>query len=140
MPAPHSSWAEVYDLVYEQSFGELYSQLTAATLEVVSRFAQPPTKIVDFGAGAQAGDLAVHGVDERQTCDLDLALTEIGQIFSSAAGWVFAAEDVLEERLESVGVVSRNTITTVYAGFAVCGRDWVERLGGLLRYYHRDAA
>ena len=57
MPAPHSSWAEVYDLVYEQSFGELYSQLTAATLEVVSRFAQPPAKIVDFGAGT--GRLAI---------------------------------------------------------------------------------
>lgn len=57
MPAPHSSWAEVYDLVYERSFGEFYRELTAATLEVVCRCAQPPARIVDFGAGT--GRLAI---------------------------------------------------------------------------------
>jgi hypothetical protein len=55
-------------------------------------------------------------------------------------GWDQYGNLPKEIRRNTDGVVSRNTITTVYAGFAVCGRDWVERLGGLLRYYHRDAA
>ena len=32
---PHDSWAGVYDLVYESSFGEMYKDLTKATLAFV---------------------------------------------------------------------------------------------------------
>ena len=48
---PHSSWAEVYDLAYDQSFGEFYNRLTAATIQVVTDILQPGGSIVDFGAG-----------------------------------------------------------------------------------------
>ena len=48
---PHSSWAEVYDFAYKYSFGSLYSQLTDATIEVITNRIKPPAKIVDFGAG-----------------------------------------------------------------------------------------
>jgi 2-polyprenyl-3-methyl-5-hydroxy-6-metoxy-1,4-benzoquinol methylase len=48
---PHSSWAEVYDLAYEQSFGEFYRQLTDVTVQVIAERAHPPARIVDFGAG-----------------------------------------------------------------------------------------
>jgi len=48
---PHSSWADVYDLAYEQSFGEAYKRLTKATVKVVVDRVKPPARIVDFGAG-----------------------------------------------------------------------------------------
>ncbi len=48
---PHSSWAEVYDLAYEQSFGEFYRQLTEATVKVITDRFKPPARVVDFGAG-----------------------------------------------------------------------------------------
>jgi SAM-dependent methyltransferase len=48
---PHSTWAQVYDRVYERSFGELLERLTSRTLEVVVTHAVPLARIVDFGAG-----------------------------------------------------------------------------------------
>lgn len=48
---PHSSWAEVYDIVYQHSFGDFYARLTDATVEVIASKVPPPAKIVDFGAG-----------------------------------------------------------------------------------------
>ncbi len=54
---PHSGWADVYDEVYEQTFGAFYRALTEATLKVVGENAIPGARIVDFGAGT--GRLAV---------------------------------------------------------------------------------
>lgn len=51
MAQPHSSWADVYDLAYEHSFGEFYNQLTEVTIQVIAERVHPPAKIVDFGAG-----------------------------------------------------------------------------------------
>jgi SAM-dependent methyltransferase len=51
MTQPHASWASIYDLVYEQSFGEFYNALTYATIEQIKESVQPPARIVDFGAG-----------------------------------------------------------------------------------------
>lgn len=48
---PHSTWAQVYDLAYEHSFGPLYDQMTQTTIEVIESVALPPAPIVDFGAG-----------------------------------------------------------------------------------------
>ncbi len=48
---PHSSWADVYDLAYERSFGEFYSELTDATVQFIAGIIEPPARIVDFGAG-----------------------------------------------------------------------------------------
>lgn len=48
---PHSSWAEVYDLAYEHSFGEFYHRLTDVTMLVIAEKIDPPARIVDFGAG-----------------------------------------------------------------------------------------
>jgi len=48
---PHSSWAEIYDLAYEHSFGAFYNQLTDATIEVIKTQIKAPARIVDFGAG-----------------------------------------------------------------------------------------
>ena len=48
---PHDSWAGVYDLAYEASFGRFYTELTEATLAVVNSYVSPPAAIVDFGAG-----------------------------------------------------------------------------------------
>ena len=45
---PHSSWAEVYDLAYDRSFGELYNRLTAATIQVITDRIHPGGSIVDF--------------------------------------------------------------------------------------------
>lgn len=54
---PHSSWAKVYDLAYQRSFGSFYERLTDATVELISSRIQPPSRIVDFGAGT--GRLAI---------------------------------------------------------------------------------
>lgn len=54
---PHSSWAEVYDIAYQRSFGKSYERLTRATIESICRMAHPPARIVDFGAGT--GRLAI---------------------------------------------------------------------------------
>lgn len=48
---PHSSWAQVYDLAYERSFGRLYSDLSDETIRLVRDRVPPPAKVVDFGAG-----------------------------------------------------------------------------------------
>lgn len=51
MPTPHATWATVYDIVNEQSFGDAYHQLTVATLEQIGLHISQPARIVDFGAG-----------------------------------------------------------------------------------------
>lgn len=48
---PHSSWAGVYDIAYQLSFGDFYYRLTDATLDMISSKIQPTARIVDFGAG-----------------------------------------------------------------------------------------
>jgi 2-polyprenyl-3-methyl-5-hydroxy-6-metoxy-1,4-benzoquinol methylase len=48
---PHSSWAEVYDIAYQHSFGGCYDRLTDATVEWIGGRLPPPASIVDFGAG-----------------------------------------------------------------------------------------
>lgn len=49
---PHESWAKVYDLAYERSFGPSYEHFNEQTLAVISRFLpSPKSTIVDFGAG-----------------------------------------------------------------------------------------
>ncbi len=48
---PHSSWAEVYDIAYQRSFGDFYTRLTDATVDLITKKVLLPAKIVDFGAG-----------------------------------------------------------------------------------------
>lgn len=48
---PHEFWAEVYDMVYQRSFGEFYSLLTELTIETINAIVKPKSKIIDFGAG-----------------------------------------------------------------------------------------
>jgi len=48
---PHSSWADVYDIAYQRSFGDFYDRLTVATVELVEGMLALSSCIVDFGAG-----------------------------------------------------------------------------------------
>jgi len=48
---PHSSWAEVYDIAYQRSFGGFYDRLTDATVDLIASRLAPPANIADFGAG-----------------------------------------------------------------------------------------
>ena len=48
---PHSSWAKVYDIAYQRSFGDFYDRLTHTTVELIAGMYAPPASIVDFGAG-----------------------------------------------------------------------------------------
>lgn len=48
---PHSSWAQVYDLAYERSFGAFYTALSDETTALVRERAKIPAKVVDFGSG-----------------------------------------------------------------------------------------
>ena len=51
MIGPHASWAGIYDLVYEESFGQFYEALTDTTIDQIKKTVHPPASIVDFGAG-----------------------------------------------------------------------------------------
>ena len=52
MTVPHDTWAQVYDMAYEEEFGSLYAGLTALTLEVInSLLPASGGRVVDFGAG-----------------------------------------------------------------------------------------
>lgn len=57
MTTPHDSWAEVYDRVYDESFGSFYNDLTTKTLSVINELAAPGCDILDVGAGT--GRLAI---------------------------------------------------------------------------------
>ena len=48
---PHSSWAGVYDIAYQRSFGDFYDRLTDVTVGLIADRLPPPASIVDFGAG-----------------------------------------------------------------------------------------
>jgi SAM-dependent methyltransferase len=48
---PHESWADVYDLAYEESFGDFYQALTDTTIDQIKNIVSPPARVVDFGAG-----------------------------------------------------------------------------------------
>lgn len=60
---PHSSWAEVYDLAYDRTFGEFYNRLTVATIQVITDRIHPGGSIVDFGAGT--GRLSIPLADKK---------------------------------------------------------------------------
>ena len=51
MKIAHDSWADVYDLVYEESFGSFYSNLTFQTLKTIEGLAPVGCEILDIGAG-----------------------------------------------------------------------------------------
>ena len=57
MTEPHASWADVYDLAYEESYGDFYNSLTETTVEQIKGIVESPARIVDFGAGT--GRLAI---------------------------------------------------------------------------------
>ena len=48
------------------------------------------------GAGAQAGDLAVNAVEQTQAGDFDLALEQVGQVFTTSRLGVLGTEEVFE--------------------------------------------
>ena len=47
----HDSWAKVYDLAYQESFGSFYKGLTELTLSVIQEEISKESEVVDFGAG-----------------------------------------------------------------------------------------
>lgn len=61
-PIPHATWAAVYDLAYDEIYGEVLRRLTAKTIEVVAGNVPAQGRIVDFGAGT--GRLAIPLADE----------------------------------------------------------------------------
>jgi SAM-dependent methyltransferase len=48
---PHDSWAQVYDLAFQEEFGKLYQSLTDATIASIETLVPAGARIVDFGAG-----------------------------------------------------------------------------------------
>ncbi|MFQ3671227.1 MAG: class I SAM-dependent methyltransferase, partial [Verrucomicrobiia bacterium] len=64
---PHASWAEVYDLAYERTFGGLYHGLTEATLAWITKTVPAPARIVDFGAGTGRLSLPLSRAGYRVT-------------------------------------------------------------------------
>jgi SAM-dependent methyltransferase len=51
MKRPHDSWADVYELAYQEEFGSFYERLTQLTVREIGKLVDPPSSIVDFGAG-----------------------------------------------------------------------------------------
>jgi 2-polyprenyl-3-methyl-5-hydroxy-6-metoxy-1,4-benzoquinol methylase len=50
MTEPHDNWGTYYDFVYEQTFGNIYNNLTIETLNAINQIL-PTGTILDFGAG-----------------------------------------------------------------------------------------
>lgn len=50
MRQPHDNWGKYYDFVYEQTFGNIYSNFTKETLNAINQIL-PEGTILDFGAG-----------------------------------------------------------------------------------------
>ena len=48
---PHSSWAEVYDIAYQRTYGLIYETFTKNTVKVINQLLNKSSKILDFGAG-----------------------------------------------------------------------------------------
>ena len=53
---PHDSWSKVYDRVYETSFGEMYEDLTQATLDFIKAY---PIGFTNFDIGAGTGRMSI---------------------------------------------------------------------------------
>ena len=51
MTRPHDSWADVYDLAYQEEYGPFINNLTELTLQVVESLLPVGSTIIDFGAG-----------------------------------------------------------------------------------------
>lgn len=51
MARPHDALAPVYDLVYQEDFGEFYNWLTDTTVDVVRGLLPAKGRIIEFGAG-----------------------------------------------------------------------------------------
>lgn len=51
MKIAHDGWADVYDRVYEDSFGSFYANLTLKTLKTIEGLAPVGCEILDIGAG-----------------------------------------------------------------------------------------
>jgi SAM-dependent methyltransferase len=64
---PHATWDSVYDLAYERSFGAFYAGLTEATIGVISDRINPPSSIIDFGAGTGRFSLPLADMGYRVT-------------------------------------------------------------------------
>lgn len=82
---PHDSWAEVYDLAYQEEFGALYQHLTDITLAQVKRIAAPNARIVDFGAGTGRLAIPLSGAGYRVTA-VEPSSTMLDHIRCSARG------------------------------------------------------
>ena len=53
---PHASWAEVYDFVYEKSYGAYYNGLTKQTLNLIENRFSADLSILDFGVPDKRGE------------------------------------------------------------------------------------
>lgn len=67
MRLPHDSWAEVYDLAYQEEFGAFYENLTQLTVGEICKIVDPPSSIVDFGAGTGRLSVPLARADYRVT-------------------------------------------------------------------------
>jgi len=98
---PHASWADVYDLAYEHSFGEFYARLTDKTIEWVAERVRPPAAIVDFGAGAGrlSVPLAAMGFDVTAVDPCAAMLGQLEEMKSQGATDRLFEEGGLHERV-----------------------------------------
>ena len=84
---PHASWAEVYDFVYEKSYGAYYNGLTKQTLNLIENRFFADLSILDFGAGtgrislplAKAG-YCVTAVDSCEEMIEQLKRKDVGNL------------------------------------------------------------
>ncbi len=89
--APHESWAEVYDIAYEEAFGTFYTDLSKRTIEIITNNFTNGIKIIDYGAG---------------TGRLSIPLTELG--FNVTA--VEPSASMIKKLLEKSEALSIQTV------------------------------
>jgi len=83
MTRPHDSWAEVYDLAYQEEFGSFYEQFTQFTVNEIRSLVAIPASIVDFGAGSGRLAIPLARAGYRVTA-VEPSAAMLGQLRSAA--------------------------------------------------------
>ena len=117
---PHDSWSKVYDQVYETSFGEMYEDLTQATLDFIKANYPSGSRILDIGAGTglAAEALTSHGIRPIDALDISqemLSVAALKGVYRNLMVKDITIPFELGSNLYS-GLISSGTFTTGHVG------------------------
>lgn len=102
MTRPHDALAPVYDLVYQEDFGEFYNWLTETTVDVVCGLLPAGARIIDFGAGTGRMALPLAEAGYRITA-VEPSAPMLDRLRAAAAGTgITCVQSTLQDHAGSV--------------------------------------